>query len=33
MIKDMTNRKVWQPDKFNISKKSEVLDISGPGGK
>jgi hypothetical protein len=31
MIKDLTNRKVWQPDKFHISKKSEVMDISGPG--
>jgi hypothetical protein len=40
MIKDMAKRRIWQPDKFHISKKSDVIDIpanssgggSGGGG-
>ena len=36
MIKDMSRRKVWQPDKFQINKKSNI-DIpntsSGGGGQ
>jgi hypothetical protein len=32
----MAKRKIWQPDKFHISKKSDVIDIpagnSGGGG-
>ena len=36
LIKDMGRRSIWQPDKFNISKKSEVVDIpqgSSGGGQ
>jgi len=26
LLKDMSRRKIWQPDRFHISKKSDVAD-------
>lgn len=26
LLKEMSKRKIWQPDKFHISKKSDVAD-------
>jgi len=27
LIKDMGRRKIWQPDRFHISKKSDFTDV------